>query len=208
MNAVFLSASIPDPRRDPKYHGSADVVAIREAVRALAAAVLPRAPLVFGGHPAITPLVRHVAERVGGADRVTVYQSGFFRRAFPVDNAFFPDVVVVPMGPDEDASLLRMRTQMLLSREFAAGVFIGGMEGVEREFELFRSLCPHARWLPVGSAGAGGRELLRAHGSALGTVELAQLGAELVYGPMFERLLGYSARAGPTPTSRGRPGSG
>jgi hypothetical protein len=30
--AIFLSASVPDPRRNPKYHETADVIAIRDAV--------------------------------------------------------------------------------------------------------------------------------------------------------------------------------
>jgi hypothetical protein len=59
--AVFLSASVPDPKRDPKYYRTADVTAIRDAVRALVTIVLPKARLVWGGHPAITPPVRVIA---------------------------------------------------------------------------------------------------------------------------------------------------
>lgn len=192
MSAVFVSASIPDPRRDPRYHSTADVVAIREAVRALAAVVICRAPLVFGGHPAITPLIRHVAERVGHADRITIYQSEFFRAFFPADNAFFRNMVVVPEVPgDREASLLRMRTTMFQAHDFAGGVFIGGMEGVEQEFELFRHLCPRARWFPVGTSGAAARIVLDAHRAELPAAEHAALAKDLVYGPMFEQLLGY-----------------
>lgn len=55
---VFLSASIPDPARDKRYFGTGDTIAIRDAVIALVSVVLPRTKLVFGGHPAITPLVK------------------------------------------------------------------------------------------------------------------------------------------------------
>ena len=192
MSAVFVSASIPDPQRDARYHTTADVVAIREAVRALAAAVIPRTPLVFGGHPAITPLIRHVAERVGHDNRITIYQSEFFRSFYPSDNVFFRNMVVVGDVPgDREASLLRMRTTMFRSTEFAAGVFIGGMEGVEQEFELFRSICPQAKWFPVGSTGAAARLVLAAHGGELSASQRASLENDLVYGPMFEELLGY-----------------
>ena len=57
MFDVFLSASIPDKDRDPKYYETADFVAIRDAVIAIATVVVPEYRLVWGGHPAITPLI-------------------------------------------------------------------------------------------------------------------------------------------------------
>ena len=62
MNNIFLSASIPSPERDRKYYDTADIVAIRDAVRALATVVIPKAHLIWGGHPSITPLIRFVME--------------------------------------------------------------------------------------------------------------------------------------------------
>jgi hypothetical protein len=41
LNKIFLSASIPLPERDPQYLGTADIIAIRDAVRALATVVYP-----------------------------------------------------------------------------------------------------------------------------------------------------------------------
>src|SRR5580704_7618549 len=61
---VFLSASEPNPERDPSYWETRNVVNLREAVRAFCAHVLPNFPLVLGGHPAITPLVRGAAQRI------------------------------------------------------------------------------------------------------------------------------------------------
>ena len=60
LNQIFLSASIPLPERDPIFYQTADFIAIRDAVRALATIVIPKAHLVWGGHPAITPLIRYV----------------------------------------------------------------------------------------------------------------------------------------------------
>ncbi len=37
---IFLSASIPDPNRNEKYFNSADISAIRDAVRALATVII------------------------------------------------------------------------------------------------------------------------------------------------------------------------
>lgn len=62
---VFLSASVPLPSRHHRYFETADVIAIRESVRALATAVLPVGRLTTGGHPAITPVIRKVAESMG-----------------------------------------------------------------------------------------------------------------------------------------------
>ena len=47
LNKVFLSASIPYPDRDKKFYDTADIVAIRDAVRALATVVIPK-HILFG----------------------------------------------------------------------------------------------------------------------------------------------------------------
>ena len=48
MKNVFLSASIPDQSRHPKYYATADVIAIRDAVRALATVVIPNSKISMG----------------------------------------------------------------------------------------------------------------------------------------------------------------
>lgn len=58
MKNIFLSASIPLPERDEKYIGTADIIAIRDAVIALTTVVLPHHRLIWGGHPSITPLIK------------------------------------------------------------------------------------------------------------------------------------------------------
>ncbi len=155
----FLSASIPSPLRDKKYIGTADIIAIRDAVRALATVVISKSSLVWGGHPAITPLIRHVLERQDKpiANHVTLYQSAFFEQFFPEDNGSFERVVIVPREPTREDSLLAMRKRMFEDNDFQAGIFIGGMEGVEDEFTLFKEFHPKAKLIPVASTGAAAK---------------------------------------------------
>jgi hypothetical protein len=199
MKPVFLSASLPDLKRHPKYHSTADLMAIRECVRALATVVLPRARLVFGGHPAITPLVKRVGERLGAMSRIRLYQSAFFADHFPKDNATFSGLMITKAVPDDrQASLHLMRQKMIASEAFGAGVFVGGMEGVEEEFEMFRSLQPKARLLPVASTGAAARIVFE----SLPVVDepgMLKLASSRVYGALFEELLGLHR---PSPPKR------
>jgi hypothetical protein len=73
----------------------------------------------------------------------------------PRDNVAFERVVTTKAIPgDRDASLALMRQKMLKSERFAVGVFIGGMEGVEEEYRMFREMHPRAMAIPVASTGA------------------------------------------------------
>jgi len=155
---IFLSASVPDPK-DVKYFDTADLFAIRDAVRALATVVIPHTNLVWGGHPAITPLIRHVLSTmdVNVNDRVTLYLSNFFQQEFIDDNAAFENVVLVDGGNDQAESLKILRERMFTENTFSAGIFIGGMKGVEDEFQLFREYQPDALVLPVASTGGAAR---------------------------------------------------
>lgn len=158
MAPVFLSASIPDPLRHERYCGTADNVAIREAVRALAMQVLPRTELVFGGHPAISPLILQIAQRLRRMSRVIIYQSAFFASALPSEARAFKNLILVPeVDRDRSASLKAMREAMIRSKHFGAGVFIGGMEGVEEEFEIFRRIHAEAAAHAVASTGAAAK---------------------------------------------------
>ncbi|MDR6873554.1 hypothetical protein J2Y55_004581 [Bosea sp. BE125] len=188
MMTVFLSASIPDPNRHPRYYGTADNIAIRDAVRALATVVLPHAALHWGGHPAITPLIRVVAESVGltSSDRVQLYQSAWFSSIFPTDNAAFEKYHLTPRGSSREESLATMRDTMLTSVKYDAGIFIGGMEGVEEEFDMFQSIHPKALLLPVATTGAAARIVYETRRRFQFPTELA---TEYAYPSLFRRLL-------------------
>ena len=190
--AIFLSASVPDPRRGPEYAATADTVAITAAVSALTYVVLGRRPLVWGGHPAITPMIVLVAQELGVdyGQWVRLYQSRFFEEEFPEDNAQFQNVTYVDAVANERQKSLRaMRNLMFSQNAFGAAVFIGGMEGIIDEYELFRSLQPNAAVVPVASTG----------GAALRVAEKVgymspDLWDELDYVALFHRFLGISVR--------------
>lgn len=192
MRPVFLSASLPDPQRHEKYYESCDLVAIREATRALAAVVLPRTQLVFGGHPAITPLVRRVASRLKQTKSVRVYQSDYFRNHFPVDNDAFDDLTITDSVPnDRNASLLLMRETMLGGMSDPIGVFVGGMDGVEEEHALFVKIHSKSLALPIASTGAAARIIFDQVRSEFSERDQDELMNNYAYEPMFARLLGY-----------------
>jgi hypothetical protein len=159
--AIFLSAGVPDASK-PNFVAEADIAAISAAVSALLYVTLGRRRLVWGGHPAITPMVWAHAEAMGvdyGA-WVKLYQSAFFEDEFPEETALFDNVVVTPEVPkDMAASLAIMREQMLDDTSFGAAVFVGGMQGIMDEFELFKAKAPDAAILPIMTAG-GAAEIL------------------------------------------------
>lgn len=161
MNAIFLSASVPVPGRG-KYYLSADPFLIQFAVRELITTVLGRRLIVWGGHPAITPMVWAACEDLGVDYRssVVLYQSTFFADFFPDENRFFGNVEYVEHIPgDKGASLLLMRDAMLSRDDLSAAVFVGGMEGVVAEHDLFLRYHPGGRVLPVAAPGGAALEL-------------------------------------------------
>lgn len=188
--AIFLSASVPDPKRAPEFAKSADAVAISAAVSALVYVTLGRRLLVWGGHPAITPMIWIVAESMGVdyGQWVKLYQSKFFEDEFPEDNERFRNVVYTEAADGGlDESLLNMRQRMFEEQKFSAAVFIGGMRGILDEFNLFRRLQPTARPVPVISTG-GATKLLA---SQLGDFS-EDLCADLDYVALFHRHLEIS----------------
>ncbi|MDO8477463.1 MAG: hypothetical protein Q7W02_14945 [Candidatus Rokubacteria bacterium] len=194
MRPVFLSASIPDPRRHPRYIDTADEIAIRESVSALATVVLHHTTLVFGGHPAISPLVRLIAHGLDAMDKVRIFQSRFFESVVPRDSREFTDLVWTPaVSNDRDASLRLMRDLMLNEGPFEAAFFIGGMEGVEDEFDLFSRRWTGTPAFPIASTGAAARILFdRYRDNILPYLSRGwenRLREEFVYRPFFEELL-------------------
>jgi hypothetical protein len=182
MKNIFLSASIPLPERHPKYYETADIIAIRDAVIALTSIAIPKHRIIWGGHPSITPLIYYVLERkiLNDLNRdnwrtdlteedkdlisskiktqiqnhVTLYQSLYFKDRFPDDNEKFENIVFTENIGDIHFSIKHMRHRMFSENEFKAAVFIGGMDGIEAEYIMFRDFHPKAILLPVASTGA------------------------------------------------------
>lgn len=168
MSAIFLSASVPIVGR-AHYHETANPFLIQCAVRELVVAVIRTHQIVWGGHPSITPMIWSICEdlNVDYARAVMLYQSRFFEDRFPEENQRFGNVVFTDAVPqDRDASLLHMREAMLSRDDLVAAVFIGGMEGVEVEFDLFRRHHPGALVLPVPAPGGAALDLAKKLGTA------------------------------------------
>lgn len=161
LKNIFLSASIPLPERDVKYYETADIVAIRDAIIALTTVVLQKHKLIWGGHPSITPLIYYVMEKLGLniQEHVQMYQSLWFKDKFPEDNNKFENIVFTESLKDVPSSIQLMRERMLFENEFAAAVFIGGMNGVEDEYRMFYEKHRNAILLPIASTGAATRIL-------------------------------------------------
>ncbi len=160
--AIFLSAGVPDPKRGPQYAETADTVAITSAVSSLLYVTLGRRPLVWGGHPAITPMVWVVAQDIGidYASWVKLYQTRYFEEDFPEENQEFQNVVFTRnVDDDRDKSLRLMRETMFRENDFSAAVFIGGMGGILEEFDMFRHYQPKANVFPIMSTGGAALEL-------------------------------------------------
>lgn len=154
---IFLSASVPLPDRDHKYIETADIIAIRDAVIALSTTVLQYHRIIWGGHPSITPLIYYVMTKLNLniQDNVKLYQSKLFEKFFPDDNNKFQNVILTEIiENDRDLSLKHMRERMFSENDFVAAVFIGGMEGIEEEYNMFRGYHSDALLLPIASTGA------------------------------------------------------
>lgn len=153
--AVFLSASVPDPAAE-HFVLPGDPAAISAAVSALLYVTLGRRRLVWGGHPAITPMVWSVAEAMGvdyGA-WVTLYQSLIFEDEFPNETARFQNVILTKaVGSDRALSLAVMRERMISETDFCAAVFIGGMRGLQDELALLKEVQRDVRIIPIASTG-------------------------------------------------------
>ena len=166
MNAVFLSASVPVVGRGT-YHETADPFLIQNAVREFVTVALGRRVIVWGGHPAITPMVWAVCDDLGVdfSLAVILYQSRFFEDIFPDENRRFANVNYIDAIPeDRDGSLRSMRRAMLSRDDLVAAVFIGGMEGVIDEHTLFTELHPNATILTIPATGGAALELAERSG--------------------------------------------
>jgi hypothetical protein len=144
------------------YHQSADPFLIQFAVRELITATLGRRLIVWGGHPAITPMVWATCEDLGVnyGRAVVLYQSTYFQDVFPDENKRFGNVQYIDHVPgDREVSLLQMRQAMLSRDDLSAAVFIGGMEGIAAEHDLFVKYHPQAKVLPVAAPGGAARDL-------------------------------------------------
>jgi len=176
--SVFLSASIPyqkDTIKNSHYLKTAQPRRVIDAVSFLARAVFCRElNLIFGGHPAISPMVLDIARRFldQTEPRVAVFQSMFFYQMIPQDTLRLAEwdyghlfwtqrCSATPSKNERDASLTWMRTVMLHCPNLVAAVFVGGMEGCEEEADLARNLPGKLPCFAIGSSGSAAGDLLK-----------------------------------------------
>jgi len=144
--AIFLSCSVPD-NNNPGFVVEGNPTRIRAAIMAFVSEFLGNHKIVWGGHPAITPMFWMAAKNadIDYQQWVHLYQSALFSRDFPEENLNFKNVTLVdPVGSDVDKSLSAMRQEMIKSEPFRGGFFIGGMKGIYEELSIFRSRHPQA----------------------------------------------------------------
>lgn len=185
-NAIFLSASVPDPQRAPELAKTADSVAISSAISALLYVSLGRRPIVWGGHPAITPMIWAVAAAmdVDYGSWVKLYQSQYWKDQYPEDNERFRNVTYTEnVEEDRERSLQLMRETMFREHHFSHAVFIGGMQGIFDEFELFQKMHPEAQVVPVATTGGAA--------ALLNKLDVAAE-EELDYVAFFQKFVGVS----------------
>ena len=87
-------------------------------------------------------------------NHVTLYQSLFFKDDFPPENDKFQNVVLTENVGDVHSSIQHMRKRMFTENKFSAAVFLGGMDGIEVEYNMFKEYHPDALVLPIASTGA------------------------------------------------------
>jgi hypothetical protein len=166
MSTIFLSVSVPVEGQGD-YYQTGDPLLIQFAVRQLLTAIIHDQQIVWGGHPAITPMIVTICEdlQIDYSKSLILYQSRFFEETVLQKNTHFNNIIWIDaVAGDRDMSLSHMREAMLSREDLKAAVFIGGMEGVELEYEMFRRFHPDGIVLPVPATGGAARYLAIKHG--------------------------------------------
>jgi hypothetical protein len=186
--AILLSASVPYVRegtsdmtpqeradqreRSKRYVHLAHPQSIRLAVAELTKAALMRdARLIFGAHPAISPMVLSAARNAGALpESILIFQSDFFAGQIPGSTLQLADWSAGRMffTPQRSASryhdarklsLTEMRSLMVSPSSLRGAVFVGGMEGTVEEAGLFNSAHADLPRYAIASTGSAARDL-------------------------------------------------
>lgn len=160
-NSIFLSASVPD-RANNGFIAEGNNNRIRAAVVALITEFLGKYKIVWGGHPAITPMIWTAAEQKGidYQEWAQLFQSEYFSREYPKENAEFENVTFTQeVEQDREKSLRFMREEMLQSDDFVGAFFIGGMKGLLDELEMVNEVLPHTPCFVMSSTGGASKSI-------------------------------------------------
>ena len=178
MQRIFLSASFPNEERiDAVGPSSSQDIGLATAAT-VEAVLLQGFHLVLGGHPSISPVVLNLAELIPDDAGVTIYQSDQFadeithevRRLQEHDGV---SVVRTAKAGTRAASLDLMRKQMF-SEPYDGAFFVGGMQGIEVEFDALGEGENCQRFLYTAPGGRAARIAEQLLGESPSTVDVAQ----------------------------------
>jgi len=161
--SVLLCASFPSGERGEAV-SPYDVNAIADAVTATTSAILTaNGRIVFGGHPTITPLILLIASARSKHGLVDVYQSEWFANQITPETRRLEDLGYgkihwTKQGESLSNSLSTLRKVMLKESNPLGAIFVGGMDGLYEEYQLFREEYPDRPCIPIkGPGGAANR---------------------------------------------------
>ncbi|SDC44504.1 hypothetical protein SAMN05444679_10384 [Variovorax sp. CF079] len=185
--SLLLSASVPyaldesmcepkDVARLPflnqRYVGRARPDRIRAAISALTRVALNHElRLVFGAHPAISPMVLQAARDMRAqAKSIVIFQSAVYAGRLAQSTLALAQwdagVLIMTADQKESASSRRnpkslefMRKAMVRVPGLLGAVFVGGMQGVEREAQLFQKAHPRKKRYAIASTGSAAESL-------------------------------------------------
>ncbi len=130
--------------------------------------------LVFGGHPSITQMLAPLVLEPGRRKDpwLILFQHERFWDSFVEDvgvMAWMEGVTCVLTrrtggGEDLKTEMARMRESMLEVPGIEAAVFVGGLDGIEEEYDLVKEKLPGIRRFAVGVGGGAAAELLLGKG--------------------------------------------
>jgi hypothetical protein len=166
LSAIYLSASVPTIKRGT-YHETANRILIEAAIQAFIVATNEKYQIVCGGDPALTRKIIAISQDLNlrNSSSLIFYQSAFFHESNAKQSKEFDNLIITnQILGNREASLNRMRRQMLSRPDLVGAVFIGGMDGVEKEHQILRHFHPHIKVLPVTSPGGGALNLAFDHG--------------------------------------------
>ena len=169
---IFISASFPQQDRDEIYFKGTYPLNITDAVLAVTRGIFnQKGKVVFGGHPTISPLILSI-----GTDFLSIYDESELPFVYIYQSKLFEKKIseytqtlvkekigeirwVEAVENNREKTLEKMRRQMLEETSPIAGIFIGGMEGIIEEFNLFMEIFPRNPLYPLGSTGGAARQL-------------------------------------------------
>ena len=173
---LLISASFPSGERGERFQ-PCDAAAVADAVAAVVRVTFAMdGSVVIGGQPTITPLVLMIGSEFGLKQRVDIFRSKWFEDKITPETWMLIDSGLGRLHWTRRCetlgeSLALMRKEMLQSRPLSAAVFVGGMEGMNDEYELCAEVLPHVPKIPLAGPGGAAARLLMADVRELGLDE-------------------------------------